>query len=318
MLAAAALVGLIDGFEVMLFPVVALLAGWVGWTEPADRTAQAIGATVVGVMAIASALIGSPGALELGVALGATGVVAVSLVKGELRWRPMLAAVAVVAIALALVNLVPLVLDGGGLAHDESAYALKARHWHEGTPETGWNLHRGIAMSAFGYVVLGWGGTEAGLRILGIVALTGLVFVTWALGRRMADWRVGTVAALALLSSPALLRRSTEYLSDVPSAALLGGDDVVDLEPVRLAASPYIPVDVGPSAGVGCVLSEVSVGAEFCAYRRCHLGRVPKRGQVGVEAGDRNSRRWPPRVDPSFLVRDIGDRFAPRDLAVHG
>jgi hypothetical protein len=122
---------------------------------------------------------------------------------------------------IAVANLLPLVIEGGGLNHDESAYALKARHWIEGTPEAGWNLHRGIAMSGYGYLVFIAGGGDAALRLLGPVALIGFALATWLLGRRIGgDW-VGPVSAIALVSSPVLLRRSTEYLSDVPSAALL-------------------------------------------------------------------------------------------------
>lgn len=132
-----------------------------------------------------------------------------------------MAALAILALLIVAANLVPLAFDGGGLNHDESAYALKARHWIEETPETGWNLHRGIAMSGYGYLVFVAGGDEAALRFLGLVALAGFAWATWVLGRRIGGKWVGPLSVIALVSSPVLLRRSTEYLSDVPSSALL-------------------------------------------------------------------------------------------------
>lgn len=137
------------------------------------------------------------------------------------RFRVPLAALAVLALVLVVSNLLPLVLDGGGLGHDEAAYALKARHWIDGTPETGWNLHRGVATSAYGYLVFAMGGGEGALRLFGLAALVGFVAAIWILGDRIGGKWVGPLSAIALLSAPVLLRRSTEFLSDVPSAALL-------------------------------------------------------------------------------------------------
>jgi hypothetical protein len=136
-------------------------------------------------------------------------------------WRVPFVGLAIGALALVLLNLVPLVLDGGGLNHDESAYALKAKHWLYGTPETGWNLHRGIAMSAYGYIAISVGGQEPMLRVLGLVAVMGFAGGTWALAAAMGRGWVGPIAGVAAVSGPALLRRGTEYLSDIPSSALL-------------------------------------------------------------------------------------------------
>jgi hypothetical protein len=57
--------------------------------------------------------------------------------------------------------------------------------------------------------------------VLGLMAIIGLAAATWVLGSKVGGKAVGPLAAVALVSSPVLLRRSTEYLSDVPSAALL-------------------------------------------------------------------------------------------------
>lgn len=76
-------------------------------------------------------------------------------------------------------------------------------------------------MSVYGYAIFQAGGDDAALRMLGAVSILGLVGATWLLGRRIGGSLVGPLAAMALVASPSLLRRSTEYLSDVPSAALL-------------------------------------------------------------------------------------------------
>jgi len=48
------------------------------------------------------------------------------------------------------IALVRAIIEGGALGHDESAYALKARSWLIGTPDTGWQLHRAPALSILG------------------------------------------------------------------------------------------------------------------------------------------------------------------------
>lgn len=121
----------------------------------------------------------------------------------------------------ALWVVVPLISEGGTLGHDESAYALKARAWLAGTPDTGWAPHRGIAMSLYGYLVLWWGGTEPALRLVGALGLFMLVSGIWRLGVLMGGTRVAVLAAVGVAALPDLLRRSSEYLSDVPAAGLL-------------------------------------------------------------------------------------------------
>jgi hypothetical protein len=120
-----------------------------------------------------------------------------------------------------LLVLVPLILDGGTLGHDEAAYGVKARQWLEGTPGSGWSPHRGTGMSAYGYLVLALGGAEPGLRSIGLLGVLALAAGVWNLGRLMAGPAVGAMAAVAVVAGPAVLSRTTEYLSDVPSAAML-------------------------------------------------------------------------------------------------
>jgi hypothetical protein len=220
-LALALLTGLTEGTSILLYPVAAL--GAVGYIliPDGDTTPQVLGSLIFGALALSLGLSSGFGALEVSGLIGTA--VALVVLERELTWKARIPIGVVAAIALVAVaaNLLPLVLDGGGLNHDESAYALKARHWAEDTPETGWNLHRGVAMSAYGYLVFEAGGDEGALRLLGLAAIVAFVIATWILGTRIGGKWVGALAALALMSSPVLLRRSTEYLSDVPSSALL-------------------------------------------------------------------------------------------------
>lgn len=220
-LAAGLLVGVVAGASIFVFPLAALAAFIYVISPEREMTPQVLGSLTFGAVALFSGLSTGFGALEIS---GLIGAVAALVVLGRgITWatRVPVGVLAAVGVAVVVANLVPLVLDGGGLNHDESAYALKARHWSEGTPDTGWNLHRGIAMSGYGYLVLQVGGDEGALRMLGLAAILGLAVATWVLGNHIGGRWVGPLSAIALMSSPALLRRSTEYLSDVPSSALL-------------------------------------------------------------------------------------------------
>ncbi|MEX0699410.1 MAG: hypothetical protein WD354_06715, partial [Acidimicrobiia bacterium] len=117
--------------------------------------------------------------------------------------------------------LVPLIVDGGPFGHDESAYALKAQSWLSGTPDSGWGLHRGLGLSWYAYPILQAGGAETGLRTIGVLGTIGLALAVWRLGSLSSGARIGGISALVLIASPSLLRRGTEFLSDIPSAALL-------------------------------------------------------------------------------------------------
>jgi hypothetical protein len=200
----------------------AVLAAVVGLYRPDGRWLGIVGALVVGGLTVVSGLVSGFGLLEYSTVAGSA-LAAVWFGVGErtprnfkswFRWGGVMAVVLVAV-------LLPLILSGGTLGHDESAYALKARQLLEGTPETGWGFHRGIGMSLYGYAVLGMGGSEAGLRLLGLIGAVALSAGAWALGRRMVDAETGAIASVAVVTGPSLLARSTEYLSDVPSAALL-------------------------------------------------------------------------------------------------
>ena len=220
-LAVALLTNLTPGTSLALYPLAVLAAVAYAFVPDRETAPQVLGSLSFGVVALSLGLFSGFGALEISGVIGA--MAALVVLDRGLPWKTRVPLGAMGAIALVAVaaNLLPLVLDGGGLNHDESAYALKARHWFEGTTETGWNLHRGIAMSAYGYVVFAAGGDEGALRLLGLAAIVGFVIATWILGNKIDGKWAGPLAAMALMSSPVLLRRSTEYLSDVPSSALL-------------------------------------------------------------------------------------------------
>jgi hypothetical protein len=226
-LAVALLTNLTPGTSLALYPLSALAAVAYALVPDRETTPQVLGSLSFGVLALSLGLFTGFGALEISGVIGA--MAALVVLDRGLPWKTRIpiAAMGAIVLVAAAANLLPLVLDGGGLNHDESAYALKARHWIEGTTETGWNLHRGIAMSAYGYVVFEAGGDEGALRLLGLAAIVGFGIATWILGNKLGGKWAGPLAAIALMASPVLLRRSTEYLSDVPSSALLMASMIV-------------------------------------------------------------------------------------------
>jgi len=188
--------------------------------EGGSRAAQVVGALAFGAVVLTSGVVTGFGRLEICGLVGA--VVAAALAASDVSLsfsvRPWVLGLVILGVALALA---PLLFDGRLLDHDEAAYATKARAWLEGTPDSGWALHRGIGMSVYAYAVFALGGGEVALRVLGWVSLLGLAAATWRLGRRMGGAWVGPAAAVAILANPFLLRRSVEFMSDVPSAALV-------------------------------------------------------------------------------------------------
>lgn len=177
----------------------------------------ALGVAAFGVVSGAST---GAGALEWSaVVAGALGALWIGIDPGtRVALRP---AMSIFAIGFVLVALLPLVLGGETLGHDESAYALKARSWLEGTPQSGWAIHRAPLLSLWGYLALAVGGDEGALRVFGWASVGGLAMATWWLGRRTSGRVVAPVAALVIVASPAILHRGTEFLTDLPSAALL-------------------------------------------------------------------------------------------------
>jgi len=193
-----------------------------GLSEGSSRVFQVVGASLIGLAALIAGVVTGFGVLEASVIAGSV-IAALWTMTGRpwsrdpwawLRWGG-------VMILVLVIVLLPLILDGGTLGHDESAYALKARQWLEDTPGSGWSPHRGTGMSGFGYLVLAAGGHEAGLRSIGLLGAGALALGAWVLGNRMANPRVGGLAAIGAVAGPAVFHRGTEYLSDLPAAALL-------------------------------------------------------------------------------------------------
>ena len=221
-LTAALLLGLASSGSRLVFLMGAVAGGVFALIPRGDARYEGAGASLVAFGAVTSGLVSGWGWLEFAGVLG-SGLALTWLVAGEwtpgshwawFRW-------AGVILPLLIFILLPLVMDGGTLGHDEAAYAVKANAWLEGTPDTGWTAHRGIGMSFYGYLVLAVEGKEPGLRMIGLGGLLALAAGVWWLGRDMAGPKVGAVAAIAIVAGPSILRRSTEYLSDVPAAALL-------------------------------------------------------------------------------------------------
>lgn len=221
LLAAALGLGLISGTNRLIFVLVAVGGFAFGAIRSSSRWLEGLGSLGVAVVAVGAGAVTGFGWLEVTAVLGGLGGMAVVFSGVEPRVSLPPRTLALAAVVLVGLALVPLVWDGGTLGHDESAYALKARSWLEGTPDTGWTIHRAPAISAYGYLVLALGGEEPGLRVIGLAALAGLAGVTMWLGSRMLGRLTGAVAASVVLAGPAMLRRATEFLTDIPAAALL-------------------------------------------------------------------------------------------------
>lgn len=164
----------------------------------------------------------SIGAGQVGALLGA------ALVYPVLGWvwthdvLPWLARAGLaVLLAFTAVALVRAILDGGGLGHDESAYALKARAWVTDTPHTGWQLHRAPLNSLLAVPIVLFTESEVALRLLAAaMAIVSLVAVGLVANRLADGW--GALATVATVgSSLPFLRRGSEFLTDVPSAGVL-------------------------------------------------------------------------------------------------
>jgi 4-amino-4-deoxy-L-arabinose transferase-like glycosyltransferase len=118
--------------------------------------------------------------------------------------------------ALALVIAIP-----PPLGHDESVYALWARHWLEGTPMTGVSAHRapGIPVLAMPALLVSHG--EAALRAVGWPFGVLAVVSVWWLGRQVGGAVAALVAAAVFATAPTIIGQSALLLTDVPAAALL-------------------------------------------------------------------------------------------------
>ena len=122
---------------------------------------------------------------------------------------------------LVAVGLVRIVIDGGPFGHDESAYLVKARFWVDGTPDTGWRVHRAPALSVIGVPVLWFTEFEDVYRFVAVVMAVAALAAIALLARRLGGVWTAVLAVLVVGASQSYLRRGSEFLSDVPSAGLL-------------------------------------------------------------------------------------------------
>jgi 4-amino-4-deoxy-L-arabinose transferase-like glycosyltransferase len=104
---------------------------------------------------------------------------------------------------------------------DESVYGLLARHWVEGTPASGWDIHRPPALSALGVLPVLLGGQDWQLRAVGLAFGVGLVAATWFTARSMGGPRAGLLAAAVVAGSTPIAVDAGLFLNDIPAAATL-------------------------------------------------------------------------------------------------
>ena len=165
----------------------------------------------------------SIGAGQIGVALGVVLVFPILAVVWNDRFnrrRLVSATLAILFIAVSIA-LIRTIIEGGALGHDESAYALKARSWLIGTPDTGWQLHRAPALSILGLPLIGFTEAEMPIRLIGaglaVLALGGVALV----GRQFGGAWSAVVAVATVGASLSFLRRGSEFLTDVAAAGIL-------------------------------------------------------------------------------------------------
>jgi 4-amino-4-deoxy-L-arabinose transferase-like glycosyltransferase len=104
---------------------------------------------------------------------------------------------------------------------DESVYALTTRHWVQGTPDTGWGIHRPPVLSIIGILPMLASDSEAGFRLIGLVFGSGAVAAVWLLGRRLGGSGAGLLAAAVLASAASIQIDAGQFLNDVPATGLL-------------------------------------------------------------------------------------------------
>lgn len=202
--------------------VAAAVAGVTSRSRP-EALPFRVGAIAAGTAALLLEVAsgGRFGALAVTAAAASIAVAVVGPALGRLVDTPVPKWLAVVGLAAVALVLARVVIGGGELGHDEAAYALKARAWLRGTPDTGWDLHRGIGQSVIALAVLAVRESASGLRLVSVVLSIGTVVAVWALGRTMRSDRVGLAAAGMFAVAPSFLRRGAEFLTDLPSAGLL-------------------------------------------------------------------------------------------------
>lgn len=226
---AVALVGLAprpDIYKTGLVLVVALAAVLLPWPSDASwRRGAAIGivagiAGVIGYGLFSDGPAIGPG--QVGALLGALVTFPLLSLSGSGGLAPRFVRFALVVLMVVVgIAMVRTILGGGAFGHDESAYVLKARSWVEGTPDTGWNLHRGPFVSWLAVPVVAFTESEVAVRLVGsllsVAALVGVMLVA----RKIGGLWPALIAGATVGASLPYLRRGAEYLTDVPAAGVL-------------------------------------------------------------------------------------------------
>lgn len=134
------------------------------------------------------------------------------------RWRRG----AVVAPAALFAAAVTLALSASpSFEYDEAVYATMARAWAKGTPDTGAALVRAPGLPTIGSVIARFSEWEAAFRAVGLAFGIGVVASAWALARSLGGTVTAVVAVGALVASPELQLRSSQFATDVPAVAVL-------------------------------------------------------------------------------------------------
>lgn len=128
-----------------------------------------------------------------------------------------------IVMVLILFALARTVVEGGALGHDESAYALEARAWIAGTPDTGWSLHRAPLLSALAVPIVAITESEVALRGLAVTLAIGALLTMAAFAWRVGGAWTALLAVATVGGSLAFLRRGSELLTDVAAAGMLLG-----------------------------------------------------------------------------------------------
>src|SRR5690606_31221791 len=196
---------------------------WLGRSR-VDGPGIRAGAAATGLAALGADLVGGEPGLGF-TQMAVAGVAVAVVVAGSWilpgLWRPLPVWTAWVGLALVGSILVATVIGGGSLGHDESAYALKARSWLEGTHDGGWTIHRAVVPSLVATAVLPFSDSDAVLRMVSVVFSLLTVVAVWWFGKTVHSRRVGLVAAGLFAIAPSFLRRGAEFLTDVPATGLL-------------------------------------------------------------------------------------------------
>jgi 4-amino-4-deoxy-L-arabinose transferase-like glycosyltransferase len=107
------------------------------------------------------------------------------------------------------------------LGPDEAIYATGGREITHGVPPSAYGLHRPVGMKWLAAPGVAAGGSEAALRVIGVLCSLGFLVAYRAFGARVAGPWPAAWAAAAMATSFGLMRRGGELLSDVPSLLLL-------------------------------------------------------------------------------------------------